>query len=71
MKHRILIDFGDTEQAGELVENLKYYARLEGITNKRFILLGIASYLSTAGNNDDLIKQIADYLAMPDGRSNK
>ena len=45
----ILIDFGDSELAGELMDNLKYYARLEGITQKRMFLLGMAKYLENTG----------------------
>jgi len=60
-----LFDFGETEQAHELIDNLKYYSQLEGITQKRMVLLGIASYIEQRGNNPELIKQIAEYLATP------
>jgi len=60
-----LIDLGDSEQGKLMLNNLKYWARVQGVTQKRMILLGIASYIDSVDGNPELIKQIADYLSMP------
>ena len=61
----MLIDFGDSDEAKVLLDNLKHIAKVQGITQKRLFLIGVASYLETRGDNALTIQQIADYLSMP------
>jgi len=61
----ILIDLGDRDDGRVLLDNIKYMAQVQGITQKRLFLLGVASYLERTGDSPELIEQIAEYLSRP------
>ena len=68
-----LVDFGETEDAQLMLDNIKYFAQVQGISQKRLVLLGVALYIEKIGSSPELIKQVADYLSMPrkNARGNK
>jgi len=61
----ILIDLGDRQDGLVLLDNIKYMAQVQGITQKRLFLLGVASYLERTGESPEIIEQIAEYLSKP------
>lgn len=65
MNYRINIDLGDSDEAGLLLDNLREFSKLSGMSQKRMVLFGIASFLEQSEEGAQLIKQIADYMSMP------
>ena len=65
MAKTILLDFGDREDAEILLDNIKYMALVQGLTQKRLFLLGVASYLEQTNQAPEIIAQIAQYLSTP------
>lgn len=58
-----MMDFGPTEEAQLLMENLDEYIKLTGFTRKRFYLMGAALLIGQNDDNPKLVMQIAEYLA--------
>lgn len=61
--NRVLLDFGDSQEAELLLENIRKVARIQGVSQKRIFLIGVAKYFEDVA--PELVVQIADYLAMP------
>lgn len=62
MAQQILIDFGTSNDAEIVVDGLRDYASLLGISQKRLFLLGVADYIAKQGDNPELVLKIVEYL---------
>jgi hypothetical protein len=62
-RQAFLLDLGDDEAAELLLGNLDEYIGLLGWTRKRFYLMGAAAVIGRNNDNNDLVVQIAEYLA--------
>lgn len=58
-----VMDFGPTDEAKLLMQNLDEYIKLTGFTRKRFYLMGAALLIGQNQDNPRLVMQIAEYLA--------
>ena len=61
--NRILVDFGDSEEAELMLDNIRKIAKVQGVSQKRIFLIGVAKYFEDV--SPELVVQIADYLSLP------
>lgn len=57
-----VVRYGSDREAKALKENIDEYIDLTGWSRKRFLLIAVAEYIKKAGDNPELVMQIAEHL---------